>query len=148
MNNDHTIRELTPTERTMYIGDKDLVEDGIEAIADDLVRIFAAAGIEIGITEIIEDNGDEERQVATIGSVEAVLVDFGEDALAWDESGARTHMVRVLRAIRSAYGTSSDGAAWQLANLDEDFVFVLVTPEELGDWKMDTDSGWVILDIA
>ena len=119
------------------VGDKQLLEEGIESIADELGAAFASCGRRLEVSERFTDSDVHE---VTIGPESAIIADWSDDGFDMDCDlprvgggtwPCRTHMAVMIRLLRAALGELPDAATWQLCNFDETFTFFIATRDQV-----------------
>ena len=122
---------MRPIEIT--VDDKQLLEEGIESIADELRAAFATYGRRPEISERFADGDVHE---VTIGAETAAIADWSDEDFDMDCDlprlgggtwPCRTHLSVMIRLLRAALGERPDGATWQLSNFDEHFTLFIAT---------------------
>ena len=139
-------------QRTTSIGDKEIVEVGIDSVADDLRAIFRLFGRTLEISERFGDEAGDLDDLAyevTINGRSALLYDpddeFDCDLPQLGADGTwpcREHMRLLIELLRAAF-PPVDGATWQLANLDEDFPLLVATRDEMMAY---VEAGYAVYD--
>ncbi len=119
------------------VGDKQLLEQGIESIVDELRAAFATYGRHPEISERFVDSDVHE---VTIGAETAPIADWSDEGFDMDCDlpllggvtwPCRTHLSVMIRLLRAALGELPDAATWQLSNFDEYFTFFIATRKQI-----------------
>ena len=119
------------------VGDKQLLEEGIESIADELRAAFASYGLRVEVSECWADTDVHE---VTIGTETAVIADWSDEGFDMDCDlplvgggtwPCRTHLSVMVRLLRAALAVRPDAATWQLSNFDEHFTFFIATRDDV-----------------